>query len=93
MDDAQSDMLASANNDQLLGINPSEHGDAEESPSAAVDPAPVKFDPVPTAVWSVTVLNGNDMRQIEYTKRGGRWVRTGSFQQHHEGTSGQPLPG
>ena len=78
-DDVESNILASASNDQLLGINPSEYGNAEESPSAAVDQAPVKFDPVPTAVWSVTVLNGNDMRQIEYAKLGGRWVRTGSL--------------
>ena len=92
-DDVESNMLASASNDQLLGINPSEHGNAEESPSAAVDPAPVNFSPVATAVWSVTVLNGNDMRQIEYTKLGGRWIRTGSLQQLREGTSGQPLPG
>ncbi len=92
-DNVQSGMLASASNDQLLGINRSEHGNAEESPSAAVDPVPVDFDPVPTAVWSVTVLNGNDMRQIEYTKLGGRWVRTGSLQQQHEGIPGQPLPG
>ncbi len=91
-DDAQSDMLASASNDQLLGINPSEHDAPEASPSAAVDPAPVNFNPVPTAVWSVTVLNGNDMRQIEYTKLGGRWLRTGSLQQLREGTPGQPLP-
>ncbi len=92
MDDASSDMFASASNDQLLGIDPSRHGGAEESPSTAGDPAPVKFDPVPTAVHSVTVLNGNDMRQIEYTRLGGRWVRTGSIQQQHEGTSGQPRP-
>jgi len=91
-DDAHSDMLASASNDQLLGFDPSEHGDTEESPSAAVEQVPVKFVPAPTAVWSVTVLNGNDMREIEYTKRGGRWIRTGSLRQLREATSGQPLP-
>lgn len=91
-DDAASGVLASASNDQLLGIGPSEHEDAEESPSAAVDPAPVKFDPLPTAVWSVTVLNGNDMRQVEYTKLRGRWVRTGSLHLQHEATFGRPQP-
>ncbi len=91
-DDDASDALASASNDQLLGIDPLEHAAARESAPAEVDPTPVKFAPVPTAVWSVTVLNGNDMRQIEYTKRGGRWIRTGWLQQLPEGTSGQPLP-
>ncbi len=80
MDDAGTDIPASASNDQLLGIDPSEYDDPEESPVVAVESAPVKFDPLPTAVWSVTVLNGNDMRQIEYTKLGGRWVRTGLLQ-------------
>lgn len=93
MDEAQSAILASASNDELLGVDPSEHGDAEELPPAAVDHAPVKFDPVPTAVWSVTVLNGNDMRQIEYMKRGGRWIRTGSLQQQYDETSEPRLPG
>ena len=91
-DDVESNILASASNDQLLGINPSEHGNAEESPSAAVDPAPVESDPVPTAVWIVTVLNGNDIRQVEYTKLGGRWVRTGSRLHEQERPSDQPLP-
>jgi len=92
MDDAKADMLASASNDQLLGIDPSERGDPAESPSVAADPEPVKFDSAPAAVWSVTVLNGNDMREVEYTKRGGRWIRTGALQHQHESTTGQPLP-
>ncbi len=92
MDEAEADMLASASNDQLLGFDPSRYGDPEESLSAAPDPAPVKIDPVPTAVWSVAVLNGNDMRQIEYTKMGGRWLRTGAHQLEYEGVSERPLP-
>jgi len=92
MDDAKADMPASASNDQLLGIDPSERGDPAESPSVAADPEPVKFDSAPAAVWSVTVLNGNDMREVEYTKRGGRWIRTGALQHQHESTTGQPLP-
>lgn len=92
-DDVESNTLASASNAQLLGIDPSEHGNAEESPSTAVDPEPVKLDPVPAAVWIVTVLNGNDIRQVEYTKLGGRWVRTGTRRQEQQGTSDQPLPG
>ena len=92
MDDPDSDVLASTSNDELMGLDPSKHSGAGEPPSPAVDPEPVKFDPVPTAVWSVTVLNGNDIRQVEYTKLGGRWVRTGSLHQQHGGFSEQPLP-
>jgi len=91
-DNVESNMLASANNDQLLGIDSSERGSAEESPSIAVNPAPVESDPVPTAVWIVTVLNGNDIRQVEYTKLGGRWVRTGSWLHEQERPSDQALP-
>ena len=76
-DDARSGMFASASNDELLGIDSSEH--AEESPSAALDQEPVKFDPVPSDVWSVTVLTGNDIRQVEYTKLRGRWIRAESL--------------
>ena len=76
-DDARSCMFASASNDELLGIDSSKQ--AEESPSAAPDQEPVKFDPVPSDVWSVTVLNGNDIRQVEYTKLRGRWIRAESL--------------
>jgi pilus assembly protein CpaB len=93
MDDVQSDTHASASNEHLMGMDPSDFSDAEQSPSTEPEPEPVKFDPLPTAVWSVTVLNGNDIRQVEYTKLEGRWVQTGSMQQEPEASPSQPTPG
>lgn len=91
-DSSPSEEIAVATNDQLLGLEPllpkhPEQGDAED---AGLVVQPVKSPFAATPSWTVTVINGNDMRSVEYHQINGKWVAAASSQ--HEGASHAPGP-
>lgn len=59
---------AGVTNDQLLGNDALAFNDEPERHE------PVKFSPPVPSKWTVTVINGNDIREIDYQNVRGDWV-------------------
>lgn len=91
-DSSPAEQIASATNDQLLGLEPMlpkhpEQDDAKDSEPVA---QPVRSPFAAPPSWTVTVIKGNEIRSVEYRKIDGRWVASGASQ--HEGAGPAPMP-
>ncbi len=66
--------LAEATNEALLGFE--SRDDAQPEPHETLPSLePVKSETRHPASWTVTVINGNDIRMVEYKHINGRWVQ------------------
>ena len=91
-DNTPSEQIASATNDQLLGLEPLVPGHTGADGGGAAEPVaqPVRSPFAAPPSWTVTVIKGNEMRSVEYRQINGRWIADELSQ--HEGASPAPTP-
>lgn len=72
----ESEEFAGVSNDQLLGRDALALNDEPGPPEPLTAYEPVKSQWTGPPKWTVTVISGKDMRQVEYQHIGGNWVST-----------------